>query len=119
VYELNKHGITPDFHLSGAMTNRKVADAATPASPTTLKVSDMFTLMPYENSLVVLRMNGPQLKKVLERGYRNYYYYKYTTDPWGGYSHYTTCMLTSIRWATSTTRTLRPPCRMATTSWPS
>ena len=59
------------------MTNRKVADAATPASPVTLKVSDMFTLMPYENSLVVLSMNGPQIKAVLERGYRNYYYYKY------------------------------------------
>jgi hypothetical protein len=48
--------------------------------------------MPYENSLVVLRMNGPQLKKVLERGYRNYYYYKYVPG-YGGYSYYTTCML--------------------------
>ena len=28
----------------------------------------MFTLMPYENSLVVMNMNGPQLKAVLERG---------------------------------------------------
>ena len=58
----------------------------------TLKVSDMFSLMPYENSLVVLSMNGPQLKAVLERGYRNYYYYKYVTG-YGGYSYYTTCML--------------------------
>ena len=48
--------------------------------------------MPYENSLVVLRMNGPQIKAVLERGYRNYYYYKYVPD-FGGYSYYTTCML--------------------------
>ena len=48
--------------------------------------------MPYENSLVVLSMNGPQLKAVLERGYRNYYYYKYVPG-YGGYSYYTTCML--------------------------
>ena len=92
VFELNQHGIMPDFHLSGAMTNRKIADAATAANPVTLKVSDMFTLMPYENSLVVLNMNGPQLKTVLERGYRNYYYYKYVPG-YGGYSYYTTCML--------------------------
>jgi hypothetical protein len=37
-------------------------------------------------------MNGPQLKAVLERGYRNYYYYKYVSGQ-GGYSYYTTCML--------------------------
>ncbi len=92
IFELNLHGITPDFHLSGAMTNRKVADAATPASPVTLKVSDMFSLMPYENSLVVMKMNGPQLKAVLERAYRNYYYYKYVPG-YGGYSYYTTCMI--------------------------
>ncbi len=52
----------------------------------------MFSAMPYENSLVVLDMNGPQLKAVLERAYRNYYYYKYV-DGYGGYSYYTTCML--------------------------
>jgi hypothetical protein len=52
----------------------------------------MFTLMPYENSLVVMEMNGPQLKAVLERAYRNYYYYKYVPG-YGGYSYYTTCML--------------------------
>jgi hypothetical protein len=52
----------------------------------------MFTLMPYENSLVVMEMNGPQLKAVLERAYRNYYYYKYVSG-YGGYSYYTTCML--------------------------
>ena len=69
-----------------------MATAATPADPVTLKVSDMFTLMPYENSLVVLSMNGPQLKAVLERAYRNYYYYKYVPG-YGGYSYYTTCML--------------------------
>ncbi len=90
--ELESDGIPVDFHLSGAMTNKKVADAATPGSPVTLKVSDMFTLMPYENSLVVLEMNGPQLKAVLERAYRNYYYYKYVPGK-GGYSYYTTCML--------------------------
>lgn len=92
VYELESHGIDVDVHLSGAMTNRKVADGATPVSPVTLKVSDMFSLMPYENSLVVLEMNGPQLKRVLERAYRNYYYYKYVPG-YGGYSYYTTCMI--------------------------
>ncbi len=92
VFELNQHGITPDIHISGAMTNKAVALTATPAAPVTLTVADMFTLMPYENSLVVLRMNGPQLKAVLERAYRNYYYYKYVPG-YGGYSYYTTCML--------------------------
>jgi hypothetical protein len=48
--------------------------------------------MPYENSLVVISMNGPQIKAVLERGYRNYYYYKYVSG-YGGYSYYTTCLL--------------------------
>ncbi len=90
VYELEKHGIDVDFHLSGAMTNKAVATAG--PYPFTLKVSDMFTLMPYENSLVVMRMNGPQLKAVLERAYRNYYYYKYVPG-YGGYSYYTTCMI--------------------------
>jgi 2',3'-cyclic-nucleotide 2'-phosphodiesterase (5'-nucleotidase family) len=52
----------------------------------------MFNLMPYENSLVVLSMNGPQIKEILERSYRNYWYYKYDAG-YGGYSHYTTCML--------------------------
>jgi 2',3'-cyclic-nucleotide 2'-phosphodiesterase (5'-nucleotidase family) len=97
VFELAKNGIDDvDFHLSGAMSNRKVADAATEASPVTLKVADMFTLMPYENSLVTMRMNGPQIKAVLERAYRNFYYYKYfaTAVPqYGGYSYYTTCMI--------------------------
>jgi hypothetical protein len=91
VFELAKHGITDvDVHISGAMTNKAVA--TTGPYPVTLKVSDMFTLMPYENSLVVLKMNGPQIKAVLERGYRNYYYYKYVPG-YGGYSYYTTCML--------------------------
>ena len=90
IFELNKNGIFPDVHISGAMTNRAVA--TTGPYPVTLKVSDMFSLMPYENSLVVMEMNGPQLKAVLERAYRNYYYYKYVAG-YGGYSHYTTCML--------------------------
>ena len=92
VFELGSHDIEVDFHISGAMSNRKVADGATEADPYTLKVADMFTLMPYENSLVVMEMNGPQLKAVLERAYRNYYYYKYVPG-FGGYSYYTTCML--------------------------
>jgi len=37
-------------------------------------------------------MNGPQIKAVLERAYRNYYYYKYVPG-YGGYSYYTTCMI--------------------------
>jgi hypothetical protein len=94
VFELEKNGIAVDFHLSGAMSNRKVAAAATPDNPVSLTVADMFSLMPYENSLVVLNMTGPQLKAVLERAYRNYYYYKYVTG-YGGYSYYTTCMLTT------------------------
>jgi uncharacterized repeat protein (TIGR01451 family) len=69
-----------------------VADGATVADPITLTVGDMYTLMPYENSLLAMRMNGPQIKQVLERAYRNYYYYKYVPG-YGGYSHYTTCML--------------------------
>ena len=92
VWMLTDNGIDVDFHLSGAMSNRKVADAATPTSPVTLTVDDMYTLMPYENSLLVMQMNGPQIKTILERAYRNYYYYKYVPG-YGGYSHYTTCML--------------------------
>jgi 2',3'-cyclic-nucleotide 2'-phosphodiesterase (5'-nucleotidase family) len=92
VYELSANGIPIDFHLSGAMSSRIVADGATVASPVTLTVDDMYSLMPYENSLLVLSMNGPQLKDVLERAYRNYFYYKYVPG-YGGYSHYTTCML--------------------------
>ncbi len=85
-------GIPVDFHLAGAIANKLTAPAATPASPVILKVSDMFAAMPYDNSLVVFSMNGPQIKAVLERGYRNYYYYKYVPG-YGGYSYYTTCML--------------------------
>ena len=88
------NGIPVDFHLSGAMTNKLIATGATEAAPYTLKISDMFAAMPYENSLVVLSMNGPQLKAVLERAYRNYYYYKYVPG-YGGYSFYTTCMLST------------------------
>ncbi|NTU62261.1 MAG: bifunctional metallophosphatase/5'-nucleotidase, partial [Chloroflexi bacterium] len=79
-------------HLSGAMTNAKIPTAASPTYPYTMTVNDMFTLMPYENSLVVYTLNGPQLKTILERAYRNYWYYKYTSHA-GGYSKYTTCML--------------------------
>ena len=73
VFELTTNGIPVDFHLSGAMSNRLVAAGATPASPVTLTVNDMYTLMPYENSLLVMEMNGPQIKEVLERGYRNWW----------------------------------------------
>ena len=66
--------------------------AATPASRSPSRCPTCSRSMPYENSLVVLSMNGPQLKAVLERAYRNYYYYKYVPG-YGGYSYYTTCML--------------------------
>jgi len=92
----NELPVEIDFHLSGAMTNGKIANPATPTTPYTLTVGDMFTLMPYENSLLVMEINGAQLKQILERGYRNYWYYYYKDDDtprWGGYSHYTTCML--------------------------
>ena len=92
VWKLESEGIDVDVHLSGAMTNKLMAAGATPAAPVTLKISDMFAAMPYENSLVVLSMNGPQIKAVLERAYRNYYYYKYVPG-YGGYSYYTTCMI--------------------------
>jgi 5'-nucleotidase/UDP-sugar diphosphatase len=95
VYELTADGIDVDFHLSGAMSNRAVAVGATEANPVTLTVDDMYTLMPYENSLLVMEMNGPQIKEVLERGYRNWWWYNYDPGNWGGYSHYTTCMLTT------------------------
>jgi len=94
IFELAAAGASVDIHLSGAMSNRKVADGATPAVPLDITKGDMFNLMPYENSLVVFSMNGPEIKTVLERGYRNYWYFNYDAD-YGGYSHYTTCMLTT------------------------
>jgi len=92
IWKLRDEGLSVDFHLSGAMTNKLIAATATVGTPYTLKISDMFSAMPYENSLVVMSMNGPQLKAVLERAYRNYYYYKYVPG-YGGYSYYTTCMI--------------------------
>jgi 2',3'-cyclic-nucleotide 2'-phosphodiesterase/3'-nucleotidase/5'-nucleotidase len=92
VWELAQHGIDVDFHLSGATTNAYVAATATPTTPVMLTIANMFTLVPYENSLVVFRMNGPQIKTILERAYRNYFYYRYVPGR-GGYSYYTTCML--------------------------
>jgi 5'-nucleotidase len=92
VWELADNGVTVDIHLSGAMSNRLVAEGATPATPVTITKGDMFTLMPYENSLVVFEMTGVQIKEILERSFRNYWYYKYEED-YGGYSHYTTCAL--------------------------
>jgi 2',3'-cyclic-nucleotide 2'-phosphodiesterase (5'-nucleotidase family) len=95
IWELaDKEGVLVDLHLSGAMSNRLVAAGATAADPVQLTKGDMFDLMPYENSLVVLSMNGPQIKEVLERSYRNWWWYN-QGYPWGGYSHYTTCMLTT------------------------
>ena len=76
VFELrDQTASTVDLHLSGAMSNRKVAEGATPTTPVELTKGDMFTLMPYENSLVVFSLNGPEIKRVLERGYRNWWYF--------------------------------------------
>jgi len=94
VYELTTNGIPVDLHLSGAMSNRIVAADASDSNPVTLTVDDMYTLMPYENSLLVMSMNGPQIKAVLERSYRNWWWYN-QGSPYNGYSHYTTCMLTT------------------------
>ena len=69
-----------------------MAATASPASPATLTVTDAYNLMPYDSSLVVLRLNGPQLKALLERSYRNYYYYKYIPG-YGGYTDHATCLL--------------------------
>ena len=92
VWQLAQAGVTVDFHLSGAMTNQKIADGASVTSPVTLTIGDMYKLMPYENSLVAMRMNGPQLKRVLERAYEVYYCYNYVPG-YCGFSHYTTCLL--------------------------
>jgi 2',3'-cyclic-nucleotide 2'-phosphodiesterase (5'-nucleotidase family) len=70
------------------MTNAMIAEFA----PVDLTNGDLFNLMRYENSLVVFSLNGPQIKQVLERSYRNWWWYN-QGYPWGGYSHYTTCML--------------------------
>lgn len=95
VWELtDRAGVEVDLHLSGAMANRMVGAGATEATPVSLTNGDMFTLMPYENSLVVLEMNGPQIKRVLERSYRNWWWYS-QGSPYGGYSYYTTCMMTT------------------------
>ena len=88
----DKQGIAVDIHLSGAMTNAAVATSG--PYPADLTKGDMFDLMKYENSLVVFSMNGPEIKTILERGYRNWWYFN-QGYPWGGYSHYTTCMLTT------------------------
>ncbi|MBN2004728.1 MAG: 5'-nucleotidase C-terminal domain-containing protein [Anaerolineae bacterium] len=94
VWKLQQGDLDVDFHLSGAMTNQAVASGATATNVITLTRGDMFTLMPYENSLLVMQINGPQLKAILERSYRNYWWFKYSPDgKYGGYPHYTTCML--------------------------
>ena len=38
VYELARNHIVVDFHLAGAMSNRRIADSASPAAPVTLRV---------------------------------------------------------------------------------
>ncbi len=92
VFEWQKRGVNVDFHLSGPMTSSFIAQTASPTNPYTLTVADMFTAMGYENNLVVISMNGPQIKRVLERSYRNYYYYKYVPGS-GGYENASTCFL--------------------------
>ena len=44
VFELNQHGITPDIHISGAMTNKAGSPRPRPPRPRSpSKVTDMFT----------------------------------------------------------------------------
>ena len=93
VFQLAQDGIAVDMHLSGAMTDAAIAAGASVASPVNLTKGDMFTLMKYENSLVVIEMTGTQIKPILERGYRNYWYYNYDID--NAEATYTTCMLTT------------------------
>ncbi len=94
VWKLQQGGVAVDFHLSGAMSNQIVASTASATNVVTLTRGDMFTLMPYENSLLVMQLNGPQLKAILERSYRNYWWFNYNPDgKYGGYPHYPTCML--------------------------
>jgi len=83
LWALEQAGVHADVHLSGAMTNARV-----PAG--TLKVQDMFTMMPYENSMVVFRLNGPQIKTILEKSFNNWWHYAYNIP---GVSRYTTCFL--------------------------
>jgi len=84
MWKLAQAGVAVDAYLSGAMTNARV-------NAGTLTVGNMFTLMPYENSLVAYQLNGPQIKTILERSYANWYYYTYGLPP--GWSRYTTCFL--------------------------
>lgn len=85
--------IMADFYLGGAIRNTRIADLATPGTPADLTVRDLNTLMPGDDNLVVLLMNGQQIKAVLERAFRNYYYYKYVAG-YGGYDYYTRGMFT-------------------------
>jgi len=71
--------------------------------------------MPYGTPLVVMEMNGPQIKPVLERAYRNYYYYKYVSG-YGGLSYHTTCMLDTNHGNQIVYRDTYPACPLATTS---
>ena len=108
VFELAKNGITDvDIHLSGAMTNRAVRHgAARTRSPSRCPTCSRSCRTRTRSS--TLSMNGPQIKAVLERAYRNYYYYKYVPG-YGGYSYYTTCMLdTNFDRAGSPTTTRHP-----------
>jgi len=98
-WQAEQLGYNVDFHLSGAMTNAQV-----PAG--TLKVGDMFTLMPYENALVIYRLNGPQIKTILEKSYWNWWQYYYNT---GRGSRYTTCFLDISRGGQIVYDKSRPP----------
>ena len=94
VSQLRNNGVTVDFYLGGASRNYAVAAGASAQNPYTLSVRDLYNLMPNDDQLVVLLMNGPQIKAILERAYRNYYYYKYVPG-YGGYNYYTAGMLTT------------------------
>ncbi|MCK7520518.1 MAG: hypothetical protein MZV64_23905 [Ignavibacteriales bacterium] len=107
-----------DFHLSGAMTNqadrRHVATPATPVTPEGLATCSRSC--PTRTRWSCMSMNGPQLKAVLERAYRNYYYYKYVPG-YGGYSYYTTCMLDTNFGNQITYNDLYPALPRPATTW--
>lgn len=84
--------IDVDFNLAGAVRNMRIAEGAAPATPYDLTARELYTLIPYDYNIVVLSMNGPQIKAILERAFRNYHYYKYVPG-YGGYQYYTTGML--------------------------
>ena len=75
------------------MTNGKIAVDGHPDNPYTMTVNDMFTLMPYENSLVVFKLERPRSSRRCWSAATGTTGTTSIRPNYGGYSHYTTCML--------------------------